>query len=461
MIEKKEKNLELFRVSKIAVLSFLISLAFCGFSIGLTIFNRANVERLQTEQLIYEKSLRINGVISQLLHKTQILSYLVIQSDGEIENFENIAASIVSSDPAILNVLVAPGGIVTHAYTRDGSQALIGWDFFADFDGNVEAARAFESKQLVMAGPFIGAQREMILAGRLPIFLNSTDGGQELWGLVSVTLRFPDALDGAELDILRTQRLSYELWRINPDTDEKQVIVECTEYFKPNSNYTEKHIQILNADWYLKVSPIRQWYSHPENIILIIAGIFISLLVFFVVQNNFKLSKMQNKLESLARTDVLTDIYNRRFFMEISQINIEKAQRTNEKCYVVLFDLDKFKSVNDTYGHLIGDKVLIETAMRVKSVIRPFDVFARYGGEEFIIFVSGTDDDGMDKMTERIRLSFCDKNFEYKNLSFGISASFGISKIGERGLEKAIQQADEALYEAKEQGRNRVVFHKD
>ena len=459
MIEKNKAEKISFSISKKAVFSFLISLIVFGSSICLTILNRADVERLQTEQLIMEKSLRINETISQLLHKTQILSHLVVQSNGEIENFESIAASIVGSDPAILNVLAAPNGVVTHAYSHEGSQTIIGFDFFSDFDGNLEAEKAFESGELVMAGPFIGIQGEMILAGRLPVFLDSDDGNPELWGLVSVTLKFPDALSSAELDILVTQRLSYELWRINPDTGEKQVIAENTEHFNPRSNYTEKHIEIFNADWYLRVSPIRGWYSYPESFVLIIAGIFISFLFFFVVQNNYKLSKVQSKLEAMARTDSLTDIYNRRFFMELVQINIEKAYRAGEKCYIVIFDMDNFKSVNDTYGHIIGDEVLIEAVARVKALIRPFDVFARYGGEEFIIFVSGTDDDGLKKMLERLRLGFCEKRFECKNVNFDISASFGVSEIKDKELEKAIQQADSALYEAKEKGRNRVVFY--
>jgi diguanylate cyclase (GGDEF)-like protein len=236
------------------------------------------------------------------------------------------------------------------------------------------------------------------------------------------------------------------------------VIASCHERAGPHIRYIEKHVPVINADWYLKVWPIRTWYSYPESLILIAACFLISLLVFFVVQNNAELKRMGFALKDMARCDPLTGIYNRRHFMEITNIDIERARRARDECFVILFDLDRFKSINDIHGHLIGDKVLMETASRIKSSIRPYDVFARYGGEEFIIYTSGVKTDYVVDFAERLRLSICERKFEYENVSLDSSASFGIAHVDEYDINKAILHADKALYLAKNRGRNRVVF---
>ena len=172
-------------------------------------------------------------------------------------------------------------------------------------------------------------------------------------------------------------------------------------------------------------------------------------------------------VEEISTVDSLTGIFNRRHFMEFSNILIERARRHQENCYLLIIDMDNFKKINDTYGHDIGDKVLIETAARIKSIIRVSDLFARYGGEEFIIFMTDTDDSGVNKAAERLRLSICDKKFEYEDISLEISVSVGVSKIIDFAMEKAIHNtmekalhdADNALYTAKKGGRNRVHYY--
>jgi diguanylate cyclase (GGDEF)-like protein len=172
-------------------------------------------------------------------------------------------------------------------------------------------------------------------------------------------------------------------------------------------------------------------------------------------------------VEEIATVDSLTGIFNKRHFLGFSNILIERARRHQENCYLLFFDIDFFKKINDTYGHTIGDKVLIEIAARIKSSIRRSDLFARYGGEEFIIFMTDADDAGANKAAERLRLSICEKKFEYDDVSLEVSASVGVSKIIDFGvekaihntMEKAIQNADAALYTAKKDGRNRVCHY--
>jgi len=446
------------RLSAMSVISSFCSLILCSFIIAVTITNRDNIERLQMEQLILQKSFRINDVISRLLYRTNSLATMVIQAGGNVENFD-IVAPTIANDPAILNVLIAPDGIVSNVYPlSDGNNTVLGLNFFNEGRGNREAIAAKETGTLVLGGPFRSLQDIDILVGRLPVFIDTPTENQKFWGLVSVTLRFPEALENADLGIFNNQGLAYELWRINPDTNERQVIENNLDRIRAHGRYIEKHVHIINADWYLKVWPSRMWYNNPENLALIIAGFLISLLVFFVTQNNNELKQMWVVLEEMARTDPLTGISNKRHFMEIALMNIERERRQKGECYIIFFDLDKFKDINDTYGHVAGDYVLVETASRIKSIIRPYDLFARYGGEEFLIYASLIDKKGIFEMSERLRLSICGKGFEHKDVSFSVSASFGIACIDEYNIEKAITYADKALYEAKENGRNKTVF---
>jgi diguanylate cyclase (GGDEF)-like protein len=255
------------------------------------------------------------------------------------------------------------------------------------------------------------------------------------------------------------QGYEYELWRINPDTGERQVLDSNIENANQNARYIEEHVQFLNTDWYLRLLATRSWYNYPEVIILIIAGLFISLLVLFIAQNNFRLKQTRAELAILAKSDPLTGIYNRRHFAELAQIDIERARRSNEKSHVILIDVDYFKKVNDTYGHLVGDKVLIEIAKRLRETIRPYDLLARYGGEEFIVYMPNSSKEGVAAAAERLRLRICDHPFKFTDTSLNMSSSFGIAIIDIDGIEKAINNADTALYRAKEEGRNRVVFH--
>ena len=297
-----------YGISAVSYITFFVLLALCSYMIVITVTNRLNIERLQIEQLVVEKSLRINEVVSRLLFRTQVLSAMVVQEDGSIENFDKVAAAI-ADDPAILNVLIAPDGVVTHVYSRDEDQSsLIGLDFFSEATGNREAIMAVESRQLVMAGPFVGRQGQMILAGRLPVFLERPDinagsaGGQEFWGIVSVTLRFPQALEGVGLDVFEAHGYAYELWRINPETGERQVIASDKKHTSLGNGSIEQPVELFNANWFFELSHLEPWHvRNSDSILLIIAGLMGSLLAAFVVQNNHTLKIAKKDLAEVAK----------------------------------------------------------------------------------------------------------------------------------------------------------------
>ncbi len=433
--------------------SFGICLLLCTVLITVTVVNRNNVERLEMEQLIMEKSVRISDVISRLLYKTEALAALVVQGNGEMENFERVAATICD-DPAIMNVLIAPEGVVSAVYPIQGNAAVMGLDFFSEGQGNNEAVMAKNLGQLVFGGPFALVQGGQALVGRLPVYLDDQAGQEAFWGLVSVTLRYPEALKAVGLELLETQGYAYEIWRYSPDDGQVQVIANGDMVYNESARFIEMEIHILNATWYFKVAPVRMWYQYFETWVLITAGLLVSLLVAFVTQNNAELRRMKLQIERIAHQDSLTDIYTRRYFMENAAGQVKQRR---QGC-IIIFDVDQFKQINDTYGHSVGDEVLIGIARRVGSKLRAGDIFARYGGEEFIIYLPDAAKEQSLVLAKRLSKTISQEPIETRNASIHVTASFGVAAIGvKQNLEEAINWADGAMYEAKRNGRNQVA----
>jgi len=163
----------------------------------------------------------------------------------------------------------------------------------------------------------------------------------------------------------------------------------------------------------------------------------------------------------LAVTDGLTGLHNRRYLDNHLKILLERATARGRPLSVCITDIDKFKSVNDTYGHDAGDEVLREFAGRIRATVRGADLACRYGGEEFVIVMPDTSPEVASQVAERLRSTIEDKPFTLKQagLTLNITASLGISFNIPSGdsTDALIKRADRALYDAKNLGRNRVV----
>jgi len=172
-----------------------------------------------------------------------------------------------------------------------------------------------------------------------------------------------------------------------------------------------------------------------------------------------ELEESHESMKLLASQDHMTKLYNRRYFSDVSQKIAELSLRNNKHLSIVMLDIDNFKNINDTYGHHIGDEVIITLADTLKKYSRQSDIVCRFGGEEFLILLPETDLEGSYVIAEKIRSSVAKIAFSVANeetLSFTISAGVSEFTKEQTNLEECINNADEALYEAKESGRNRV-----
>ena len=175
-----------------------------------------------------------------------------------------------------------------------------------------------------------------------------------------------------------------------------------------------------------------------------------------------ELEESKEELKLLASTDPMTKLYNRRYFSKISENILDLAKRDETDTSIIMLDIDKFKNINDTYGHQIGDEVIISLAQSLQDFTRSSDIICRFGGEEFIILLPETSLNGAKIISEKIRfevesmiISLADStNLKY-TVSIGVSK---VDSINDKKIETAIHRADEALYKAKQTGRNKVCI---
>lgn len=176
----------------------------------------------------------------------------------------------------------------------------------------------------------------------------------------------------------------------------------------------------------------------------------------------------KKQFEHQAYVDALTGVHNRHWMLDAFPRALHRCELNNSPSAIMMADIDHFKRVNDTHGHLVGDLTLKTIARCMTENLRPNDLFVRYGGEEFALLLPDTDIKDALTVAERLRKTIADSRIQRDDLSFQVTVSIGISPAHcenimsghphEEKLEILIDQADKALYRAKEQGRNRVVI---
>ncbi|WP_024955152.1 GGDEF domain-containing response regulator [Sulfurospirillum arcachonense] len=164
----------------------------------------------------------------------------------------------------------------------------------------------------------------------------------------------------------------------------------------------------------------------------------------------------KRKIEKSSHIDPLTKIHNRYIFEELFKYELNMKKRYSQPSSLIFFDVDDFKSINDTYGHNVGDEVLSAIAIFFKKKIRGVDSFIRWGGEEFIILLPYTNKKEALDLADRVRIELSEKTFEH---DIKITCSFGVTEIDEEDTYLSfIERADKAQYKAKSTGKNRVFY---
>ncbi|MBL4711285.1 MAG: GGDEF domain-containing protein [Gammaproteobacteria bacterium] len=176
-------------------------------------------------------------------------------------------------------------------------------------------------------------------------------------------------------------------------------------------------------------------------------------------QQTIELQEALDVNKKLATTDELTGLYNRRYFMDKLAMQKALSERNKADFVICYCDLDNFKQINDTFGHHTGDIVLQKFSQILKSLIREVDFAARFGGEEFVCLLVDTDIKNAKKVTERIRISLANYNFNDIAPSLHATVSIGITNFKQfNTIQETLMNADNRMYLAKKYGRNKVIM---
>lgn len=252
--------------------------------------------------------------------------------------------------------------------------------------------------------------------------------------LDKLSLRLIDIIESADSSNVEIKKIKKELESYNENTDSN--FGNAHQKLYTIAVALEQNTQLLSLD--LK--------KHSQEVQLL----------------GNKISKLEQELESVrqeSKEDFLTKLYNKRALDEFFSMKDAEYERYGRNYSVVMFDLDHFKIVNDTYGHEAGDAVLAAFANILKQEARSVDIVGRYGGEEFIAILSETDTEGGAIFAEKVRKYVQKARFMYKGKRIEVTVSSGVSERKKHvSLKTLINSADEYLYKAKKDGRNRVAY---
>jgi diguanylate cyclase (GGDEF)-like protein len=174
-----------------------------------------------------------------------------------------------------------------------------------------------------------------------------------------------------------------------------------------------------------------------------------------------RLQQANQQLEHLSRTDRLTQLLNRGYWEECLKQEYNRIRRTGVASSLVIFDIDHFKNINDSFGHQAGDDVIRMTAQKLMDTQRNTDISGRYGGEEFVVILIETGEDGALYFAERLRKTIEALTIEYEKNHINFTVSLGIAEYSNdlKDYNEWLECADRALYEAKNSGRNRSITY--
>ncbi len=395
---------------------------------------------------------RIKNEIADGIGITDTLEQILISENGEIHQFETIAGNLMSD--SIESVQLAPNGVVTDIYPAEGNEAGK-IDLLHDKDRKEISWYARDNHATITQGPFELKQGGYGIAVRNPVYLKDKSGQEYFWGFTIVILRVPDIFSDT---VSALSNFGYEYKILKTDTpwsDTYKVVYQSDGQIDHPISYA---FTVGDGTWKLEVTPKTGWRNN--TLLIIISGMFltISLLLSVLTRVWLVAKEHKNKYKILARTDSLTNIYNRYGFDELAEKIISKNPQTH--FVAALLDIDDFKFINDIYGHSYGDKALKSLADSMKAFFPSDALLGRNGGDEFCILLPNCTFKEADKQLQQF--TKLPKTFSYhgKELAFYISLGYAEYPTFAASPSQLMRCADAALYEIKLHGKNGCMAYR-
>ena len=436
----------------VPLIIFLLGICLVGLIVYKTDTHEKNQRHILAQLNATTYGERIKNEIADGIGITDTLEQILISENGEIHQFETIAGNLMSD--SIESVQLAPNGVVTDIYPAEGNEAGK-IDLLHDKDRKEISWYARDNHATITQGPFELKQGGYGIAVRNPVYLKDKSGQEYFWGFTIVILRVPDIFSDT---VSALSNFGYEYKILKTDTpwsDTYKVVYQSDGQIDHPISYA---FTVGDGTWKLEVTPKTGWRNN--TLLIIISGMFltISLLLSVLTRVWLVAKEHKNKYKILARTDSLTNIYNRYGFDELAEKIISKNPQTH--FVAALLDIDDFKFINDIYGHSYGDKALKSLADSMKAFFPSDALLGRNGGDEFCILFPNCTFKEADKQLQQF--TKLPKTFSYhgKELAFYISLGYAEYPTFAASPSQLMRCADAALYEIKLHGKNGCMAYR-
>lgn len=436
----------------VPLIIFLLGICLVGLIVYKTDTHEKNQRHILAQLNATTYGERIKNEIADGIGITDTLEQILISENGEIHQFETIAGNLMSD--SIESVQLAPNGVVTDIYPAEGNEAGK-IDLLHDKDRKEISCYARDNHATITQGPFELKQGGYGIAVRNPVYLKDKSGQEYFWGFTIVILRVPDIFSDT-VSALSNFGYEYKILKTDiPWSDTYKVVYQSDGQIDHPVSYA---FTVGDGTWKLEVTPKTGWRNN--TLLIIISGMFltISLLLSVLTRVWLIAKEHKNKYKILARTDSLTNIYNRYGFDELAEKIISKNPQTH--FVAALLDIDDFKFINDIYGHSYGDKALKSLADGMKAFFPSDALLGRNGGDEFCILLPNCTFKEADKQLQQF--TKLPKTFSYhgKELAFYISLGYAEYPTFAASPSQLMRCADAALYEIKLHGKNGCMAYR-
>lgn len=452
---------------------FLISMV-----AGLYLLFLADMAHDKDRQLLYRQMLSgfssdLELHLSHVLISTYLLEQEVVRSNGRIPNFDQFARSTLERFPGISNLQLAEDGIITDIYPLAGNEKAMGHDILRDDIRREDALAAISARSLTLAGPFTLVQGGVAVIGRYPVFLptaarDATAGGasaaqDRFWGFTSALIMLDDLLEPTGLFELPRQGYAFRLTRVNPDTRVTEIIAERGT---ADATAWETHdVEVPRGIWTLAIAPgptVTRPVAHKwlEISICLLVSSILTAWCRRLTREPARLQELvaaqTRDLYQLAFHDELTGLPNRHQFYQTLSKDIQSDSARATRVALLLLDLDRFKEVNDTLGHLMGDLLLVQATERMQACLPEEAMLVRLGGDEFTVIVRAADPLARARDIAIRILATLGQPFDLSGHQAHISASIGIAAPSQwiHTTTELLKCADQAMYTVKQDGRD-------
>lgn len=255
---------------------------------------------------------------------------------------------------------------------------------------------------------------------------------------------------------LLKSRVEYSLYLVDytlPKVSGEQVLLELRARYRYALIIVISALENENSITNILNSGADDYITKPHSEGIFMARLRTNMRTFLLLQ---ELKEKNTELERVVEVDGLTSLYNHKSVVERLDYEVKRCKRYKRKLSVVMMDIDKFKNINDTYGHQFGDTVLVKISELLRKNVRINDIVGRYGGEEFILIFPETDLEGAILITEKLRRTI--QNTEFGTEGLEVTISGGIAELDNEDSSILIKKSDECMYKAKKMGRNRIVY---